>query len=295
MNKNELMKGDEISFFDLWDRLRSGWRHIIGGTLLGAVGAGLAITVLPSRYEAVAVVQVGQVGQVGQFGQNPSVPVEPVTQAIERMKSPAFQMKVARSTEVQAWADDLLRSEGATTKYITLQIVKATAASGTPLIELRAYGGSAEIARKIAEASIDELAKRQLELAKPAVDKMQLDLNIAKANLSSAEKEVESIHKLMANIVVKDDRFSQLSLMTDLRVKKEVEFFKLRQVISSLESALAVPFTQPAGAIEDIFVTDRQVSPKKALLLALGLTGGFLAGVMSVFLADAWRRFKIRS
>jgi uncharacterized protein involved in exopolysaccharide biosynthesis len=234
MNKNELMKGDEISFFDLWDRLRSGWRHIIGGTLLGAVGAGLAITVLPSRYEAVAVVQVGQVGQVGQFGQNPSVPVEPVTQAIERMKSPAFQMKVARSTEVQAWADDLLRSEGATTKYITLQIVKATAASGTPLIELRAYGGSAEIARKIAEASIDELAKRQLELAKPAVDKMQLDLNIAKANLSSAEKEVESIHKLMANIVVKDDRFSQLSLMTDLRVKKEVEFFKLRQVISSL-------------------------------------------------------------
>jgi hypothetical protein len=45
---------------------------------------------------------------------------------------------------------------------------------------------------------------------------------LPRLTLSSAEKEVESLHKSMANIVVKDVRFSQLSLMTDLRVKKEV-------------------------------------------------------------------------
>jgi capsular polysaccharide biosynthesis protein len=223
------------------------------------------------------------------------VPVEPAAQAVERMKSPAFQMKVAKQVGVQEWGDDLARSAGATTKYITLQIVKATATpgpGGAPLIELRANGGSAEVARKIAEASISELAKRQLELAKPSVDKMQLDLRFAKENLSSVEREIQNIHKLVTSVVIKDNSFSHLSLMTALRTNKELELFKLRQVINSLEAALTVPYTQPAEALEDVFVTDRPVSPKKSLLLAVGLIGGLLAGIVAVFFIDAWRRAK---
>jgi uncharacterized protein involved in exopolysaccharide biosynthesis len=299
MNENEMMQNDEISLFDLWGKLRDGWRYVVGGTLIGLVGAGAAIALIPPKYEAVAVIQVGQVGQlgqlgqVGQAGQTSSVPVEPATQAVERMKSPAFQMKVAKAAGVQEWVDALLRSTGATTKYLALQIVKATATpgpGGAPLIELRASAESAEVARKIAEATIGELAKRQLELARPTVEKMRLDLMIAKDNLASAEKELENIHRLVANVGVKDDRFSQLSLMTNLRVSKELEFFKQRQVIAALETALAVPYTQPAEVLEDIFVTDRPVSPRKKLLLALGLVGGMLAGVVLVFFVDAWRR-----
>ena len=132
-------------------------------------------------------------------------------------------------------------------------------------------------------------------MGKPIIDKLQYDLNISKEKLISTEKQIENLYKSIANIEAKDVRFTQISLITELRVKKEYEYFNLKQVINSIEFALAVPYTQPAVALEDIFVTDRPVSPKKALLLALGLTGGFLAGVMSVFLADAWRRFKIRS
>jgi len=293
MNNNELMKGDEISLIDLWDRLRSGWRHIAGGALVGVVGAGLAITVLPPRYEATAVVQVGRVGQA--TVPTSSMPVELVTQAIERMKTQSFQMKVAKSLEDQKWIDDLNNSVSATNKYIKLDIIKSTAGSAFALIELKAYGKSAEYARKIATVTISNLSMEQLKLGKPAIDKLQYDLNVSKEKLISTEKQIENLYKSMTNIEVKDVRFTQLSLITELRVKKEYEYYNLKQVISSIEFALAVPFTQPAGALEDIFVTDRPVSPKKALLLALGLTGGFLAGVMSVFVADAWRRFKIRS
>ena len=51
-------------------------------------------------------------------------------------------------------------------------------------------------------------------------------------------------------------------------------------MIMALETALSAPATQPAKAIEDVFVSDKPVSPKKALLLALGLIGGLLAGVV---------------
>jgi uncharacterized protein involved in exopolysaccharide biosynthesis len=65
-------------------------------------------------------------------------------------------------------------------------------------------------------------------------------------------------------------------------------------MIMALETALEEPATQPAKAIEEIFISDKPVSPKKTLLLALGLIGGLLAGVVSLFYVDAWRRVKER-
>lgn len=210
------------------------------------------------------------------------------------MKTPAFQLKVAEASGNQVWVEDLMRSTAATTKYISLQIVKATATPGSaPLIELKANAVTPELATKIADASIKELAKRESELAKPMIDKMRQDLAIARERLVSAERELEAINKLVVNAGVKDDRFTQLSLMTDLRVQKESEVFRQRQAIIALETALSPPYTQTAGALEGIFVTNKPVSPKKGLLLALGLIGGLLAGVVSVFFVDAWRRAKL--
>ncbi len=298
MNEIEMMQDDEIGLFDLWEKLRDGWHYVVGGTVLGLAGAGAALMVLPPKYEAVAVVQIAQVGQItyAQLGQVmivPSLNVEPATQVVERMKTPAFQSRVAQSLGNQAWLDDLQRSANATAKYLSLQLMKATSAQGAAsLIEVKASGASPENAKNIADASVKELARRHSELAKPILEKMHSDLKIAKEKLVSAERELEGINKLVASAGVKDDRFTQLSLMTGLRVQKESELFAQRQTIVALETALTAPATQPTKAIEDIFVTDKPVSPKKTLLLALGLIGGLLAGVVAVFFVDAWRRAK---
>ena len=284
MNENEMMQDDEISLFDLWDKLQNGWRYVVGGAVIGLAGAGAALVVLPPKYEAVAVVQVGQVA---------SFPVEPVTQAVERMKTPAFQTTVAQASGNQEWIDALQRSTNATAKYLSLQIVKATVVAGaSPLIELKANAASPVDAEAIANGTVKELAKRHSELVRPLLEKMRLDLTIAKEKLASAERELEGINKLVATAGIKDERFTQLSLMTGLRIQKEAELFNQRQSILALETALSAPTTQPAQAIEAVFVTDKPVSPKKTLLLALGLIGGLLAGVVAVFFVDAWRRSK---
>ncbi len=298
MNDNEMVQDDEISLFDLWEKLKDGWRFVVGGTVLGLAGAGAALMVLPPKYEAVAVVQIAQVGQIayaqlGQVMQIPSLTVEPATQVVERMKTPAFQTAVAQTLGNQAWIDDLQHSANASAKYISLQVIKATSAQGaSSLIELKANASNPEDAKNIADASIKELEKRHSDLAKPILERMHSDLKLAKEKLVSAERELEGINKLVANAAVKDDRFTQLSLMTGLRVQKESELFAQRQAIVALEAALSAPATQPTKAIEAAFVTDKPVSPKKTLLLALGLIGGLLAGVVSVFFVDAWRRSK---
>ena len=299
MNENEMVQDDEISLFDLWEKLKDGWRYVLGGTMLGLAGAGAALMVLPPKYEAVVVVQVGQTGQVGQVaqvglvGQVTTLPVEPTQLSVERMKTPTFQMAVAKGAGIDDWIDALRRSATAGSDYLSLQVSKATVGqNAAPLMELRAKADSIENARKIAEVAIQELGKRQAEIAKPSIDRMQADLAIAKEKRQRAEEDLGSLSKLVATAGIKDDRFTQLSLMNSLRLQKESELFFQRQLVAALEGALGPPATQPAKAIEPVFVSEKPISPKKALLLVLGLVGGLLAGVVAVFFVDAWRRAK---
>lgn len=282
MSENEIMQEDEISLFDLWEKLQAGWRYVLGGTSLGLLGAVLALVLIQPKYEAVAVVQVGQVGQVGQA----PLPIEAPAQSVERLKTASFQMTVAERIGHNTWVNDLRNSTTATTKYLKAQLIKAS----PNLIEITTSGDSPDAAKKVNEAIVFDLLSRQAEIAKPLIEKMRLDLLITKEKLASAEKELEGLNKMFVNVGVKDDRFTQISLITSLRVQKEAEVFVQRQTIMAYETALMPPATQSAKAIESVFVVDKPVSPKKTLLLALGLFGGLLVGVMWVFVGDAWRR-----
>ena len=290
MREVEDFEEDEISLFELLEKLKVGWRYVVGGISIGALIAATTIFVVPNRYEAVAIVQVGQVGQVGQAGQTwqpvqagqagqyVGVPVEPATQAIERMKTAAFQQSVNES----------IKGESGT---IAAQLIKSTVTQGpSALIELKAIARTPEAAKKTVEVSVQELAKRHAEISKPTVDRLVAEAELAQEKLKQAEVELDGLNRLSAATGVKDDRFTQLSLITSLRLQKESEIFSQRQMVINLKAAMNPPTTESAKAIEAVFVSGQPVSPKKGLLLVLGLVGGLLAGVMWVFVSGAWRQ-----
>ncbi|ACV33479.1 LPS biosynthesis protein [Accumulibacter sp.] len=118
----------EMTAFDLWQKLRAGWRRGVGGAAIGLLVAGLAIARTPPQYEAVAVVQVGPIGQIGQ--QNgplrlvPSLPVEPPANAVERIKTAASQSSVAEHPGNQAWIDALRASPSVCAAYLSAQVAQ---------------------------------------------------------------------------------------------------------------------------------------------------------------------------
>lgn len=177
------------------------------------------------------------------------------------MKTPAFQRRVAEALGDQKWLDEVAHT-GAT-KDLALQVIKATVgAEQVPLIELRVSGNSPEAALNKMQAAIGQLIRIHGELAKPALNRMRTDLAITREKLTSAERDLESLNKLVAAAGVKDDRFTQLALMSSLRIQKEAETFYQRQMIMALETALEVPATQAAKAIEEVFISDKPVSQR---------------------------------
>ena len=290
---------EEINLFDLWETLKDGWRWLLACVLLGVLGALTMIFLTPNQYEAVAIVQVGQVGEVGLTGQSGrtggSVAVEPAAQVVERVKLPAFQLKIAEHIGDQDWARELNYAAASASQRLYPQVIKATSTpAGAALIEIKAKVKSKESALNLVNAAIAELSKKHDELARPQIDRLTLDLKLAKEKLMRTTSELDDLRKLVASSGVKDERSTPLSLMTSLRLQKENELLAAQQIVFGLERALSPPATERTMAIEKAFVGERPVSPKKALFLALGLMGGLLMGVISVFFSSAWRKARER-
>lgn len=274
MQQGSEVEENDISLFDLLRIVQGGWRWVAGGAVLGAVGAGLALALLPAKYEAVALVQVGQVGQVGQ--------VEPPLQAIERIRTGSFQIEAAKLAGNQAWQEAVARSpNGGETDFFSLRLVK-----NTQLIEIRAKSGTRDGAGKIAGAIIDVLAKRHSELAAPILNRLKEELALAKERLRMAHVDMESVGAFAPSAGLKGTHATELALVASVRQYKESELFAQYQIISA---ALSPPATQPTRAVEPPFAGENPVAPRKGLIAALGPLVGVALGLLAVFVTNASR------
>ena len=86
---------DEISLFDLWRTLKDKWRHVLGGVLLGGLGAAAMITTSQAQYEASALLQTGKVA---------GTIIEDSSTIVERFKSPSFHLEAAEDVGDPNWA-----------------------------------------------------------------------------------------------------------------------------------------------------------------------------------------------
>lgn len=275
MSGSEVFDEDEISLFDLWQTLKDKWRYVLGGILLGVLGAAAAIATSQAQYEAIVMLQTGQVA--GTIIEDPST-------IVERFKSPSFHLDVAKEVNdpnLIAQAEN-----GGGTQNLSATVPKASPS----MVEVKVKAKSPEFAKKIADAATAKLIGRQEALSAQTRKKIEFDLSVTKEKLAKSELDLLALSKTLDSVGTKDDRFTQISLMMSIKLQKESEMFALRQSVFALEIALLPPSTQPARVLEAIFVSPQPVSPKKGLLLALGLVGGLLVGVMSVFVSSAWQR-----
>ncbi|MFZ4537325.1 hypothetical protein [Propionivibrio sp.] len=208
---------------------------------------------------------------------------DPLTM-VERLKSPSFLLQVAMDVNDPEWTDAI--NAGGGTTILTALVPK----TNPGLVELKVKARSQDEAKKIALTATNFLTKRQEEQASQILKKINYDLLSVKEKLKKAEADLVLLSKTIDSKGMKDEIFSQLSLLTSIKLQMDSDVFSLRQSIFAMEISLLPPATRPAQVLEDIFVSSKPVSPKKRLLLALGLVGGLSAGVLAVFVSGAWRK-----
>lgn len=276
MNENEMMQDDEISLFDLWERLRDGWKVIAGGLVLGIAGAVAGIVVIPPKYEATAILQIGKVAGVS---------IEAPEIVVQRIRQPAFLVAVAEAAADTPWSQRL-HANPSGDNTVTPSVVK-----GTPLLSIVATGETLDQAAKRINLTVERLRGSHEEIGNPLIRKINGDMAVTREKLKAAELEFAELSKgSTGGTTLRDAQFAPVALVTSLRVQKQADIFGLRQQLIAAENSLLPPATEPTRPLEMVFAPEIPVSPKKSLLLALGSIGGLLAGVLWVFMSDAWRR-----
>jgi len=251
---------------------------VVGGAALGIAGAVLAIFLIPLKYESVTTFQIGKVA---------GSPLESPETVVARVSTPAFRLEVAQKTGDEKLVEQLTFNASGVTA------ISASVVKGAPLLSLTASGSTPDAARKLSATVVGILQQRHEELGRALKEKIAREIEINKEKLLVVEKELQELSKTAASSAgVKDAQFAPVSLLTSLRVQKQAEVFGLRQQLTALELSITAPATQPTQVLELPYVPNRPASPRKGLLLALGTIGGLLAGVLWVFMADAWRRAK---
>lgn len=268
------MYEDEISFFDLWEQLRSGWRFIVGGVCLGGLAVGVVVLVVAPKYEAVSVLQIGLVA---------GKEIESATTTLERFRSQTFFLEAAKQGGFQVAADQVALGEGVG-DYVKVQILK-----GTSLLEVKTYGDTPEFSKKLNDVLIRQLEQRHDLLGEPLKEKLKSDIALTRERLKVIEQELAVLSEVNYKDA-KDVQFSPVSLLMSQKIQKQSEIFGLRRQLTDLELMQIAPATQKTKMLEAPFVVMKPVSPKRNLLLTLGLVGGVLLGVFVVLVKNSWVR-----
>lgn len=269
---------DEINLFELLQVLASEWRTWVGTTLAGAALAVSLIFFLPPKYEASAIVRVGQVGQVGQGGSGATA-IESLPDVVERIQSAAFRRAVAEKLLGKEASPEEAAQIMARLKAAPPKVLK-----GTNLVEINASGQTPDEALKTAQAILENLAERHRALFEQAVEQLKSRLLESTQSLAALEKAQWSGP---ASPSGQGTAFVQLAQLAESN-----RYASLRSQQFAIENALLPLNTRPTQAVEGISVGDRPVSPKKPLILIVGVLAGAVLGGLAVFVRRAWRDYK---
>ena len=266
---NEENRSDEISLLDLFNVLRRYKNLLIGLPILGAVSAALLVSlVLRPTWEASAVLEIGKVAQVL---------VEPVTNVVTRMMLPSFAKAAINSTGIKP--EEMEPVKGF---YGTL---KAAPVKGSELIEIKMRGPSAEMAKNLIEGAITAMQKTQTEMMAVSIERSKKQLQILTEDINKASVETELLRKKL--LASHNWNAFDATLSATLLKDKTVDLRAMIQIKLTLEEQLSPARTYPAKLIDEIYVSEDPVSPKKSLIIGLAILLGLFGAVVFAFIHNA--------
>lgn len=234
-----------------------------------ALGVAVAYFVIPSKWEATAVLEVGQVA-----GQ----PVESSSNAVVRMLHPSFSIGTLKGSSGSLAEFDLARSE-----YKTLKVSQA---KGTQLLEVTLRSKSPNKARDLMQMAISHLQKLHSEM-----QAVTIDLNIKQIHL--LDKEIQAATdelSLLKKRLTESHNWNSFdaTLSATVLQNKAIDIREMTQKRMLLEEQISPTRTYTTKVVGDIYVSEDPVSPNKVLIIAFALILGLGGGVVLAFVHHAY-------
>jgi uncharacterized protein involved in exopolysaccharide biosynthesis len=265
------MQRDEIYLIDMWRILQREWRWFLAVLIVVLVAVFAFLRVATPQWQADAWIQIGQVG-AAPTGQDPRA--EPLQRVLERLKLIPFQNQVLQSIGIGERT-----SEGRLYRH-SVKLEPLPYAG--PLIKLSVRAHSPELAKKLAEATVD-----QLKTIHHDAESMQL--NFARARLAQVQADLQQAtaerDHLQQVATQKKDDFAGLLLTS-----KNEDIRDLQQTRSDLEARLSSTYTYDTSLMWPVYVPENPAFPNPALTWGAGGVLGLFLGALAAVWRNALRR-----
>lgn len=259
---------DEISLKDIINFFAESWKMIVlAGAVGGLLGLGNAV-ITPAQYEVTANFELAKV--LGDDLETPQV-------VVEKLKMPLYY---SQKTYVTCGVMEKLDPGLA-----LVSLLKPTLLKTTSIITISYRAASPEVAKNCLESIVDGVRVNQRLLAKPIIETKNKQL----VNLRLKLEEIENSLKKMPK-TNPDAATLTLLLITDLVRQNEV--IDLRRKLNELELALLEPQTKEVVLVTPIHASNQKVSPKRTMIVLVGLMAGLLVGLILVMGKRALRTYK---
>jgi uncharacterized protein involved in exopolysaccharide biosynthesis len=265
---------DEISLWELLERLKSGWKWVAGGAATGLAGAIVLAVFIPAQYEVTMVVQPATIGMISATTTTTTTTaVEPVAQTLERLKLVTF------------YSDEIVKACDADSAKDIAESVKVNLVRNNNLLSITYRAKSATLANACMSKILTQMTQFQTTIAAPLIKELQGQQSSTKQQIEDAERFLAAGEKRVKS----SPGSNELSILMVLKVE---ELTKLQKLYREQRIQLTEPLTQPMKLLEPIYVPEKPVAPKKLVVIASGLTGGMLIGLLAFFANRSWCRHK---
>lgn len=275
MNEQNEVAEDEISFYDIYEFLKDGWKTIAATTVLGgAIGVGTAF-VLPEKFVASAKIQPGRV-----LGED----VEKAEVLTEKMRMPTYY------SQQSFIACDVADSANPGLTLATALNPNVVRNSAFVSVSFKSTNINTSIA--CLNAVLDDVKQNQSETAERQIAIATATLNKEKEQLKLAEDFISSLSPKTLTFDFKDRQFSASQLLFGILQSNQNEITNLKSSIQITELLLNHPQTKPASFITPIYSPSQKVEPKRSLIALISVLAGGFIGLMLLVLRRGFKRVK---
>jgi LPS O-antigen subunit length determinant protein (WzzB/FepE family) len=255
---------DEISLLDILLFLKRSWIII---AMFGAIGLATAVIYLliaPKQYQAIAQIQMAQISTAANNNINPlGINIEEPSLLIARM---SFPTSFNPATIAACGLDG---KDNATSMLV--KSFKLSQPKGVPnVVELKTTASNPEHAKQCANAIFESVKISQDKIVSPYIEEAKIKLADDQVRLAKVK-----------DLILKADKSGSVMGAAYLSTRDEVRY--LLDEITALQNVVASNINRATRLVAPIYVSDAPSSPKKQVILALGLLGGLFLGLLIAF------------